>query len=59
VLRTGNIYDPIPVSTDEYLKIQTEQELNRESSKMAGEKIIAVAQKIMAEQYQHLLISMA
>jgi len=45
VLRTGNIYGPIRVSTDEYLKILTEQELNRESSKMRGEIIIAVAQE--------------
>jgi hypothetical protein len=45
VLRTGNIYGPIWVSTDNYLKILTEQELNRESYKMCGEIIIAAAQE--------------
>ena len=45
VRRTENIYDSIRVSTDEYLKILMEQKLNRESSKMRGEIIIAVAQE--------------
>jgi len=44
-MRTGNINGPIRVSTDEYLKILTEQELNRERSKIRGEIIIAVAQE--------------
>ena len=39
----GNIYGPIWVSTDEYLKIWTAHELNRESSDMHGEIILAVA----------------
>jgi hypothetical protein len=41
----GNIYGPIRVSTDEYLKILTEQERNKERSKMRGEIIIAVGQE--------------
>jgi len=32
-----NIYGPIQVSTDAYLKIMTEQELNPQSSKMHGD----------------------
>jgi hypothetical protein len=45
VLRMGNIYDPIQVSTDEYLKILTEQDFNRESSKTRREIIFADAQE--------------
>jgi len=44
-LRTENIYGPIRVSTDEDLNVLTEQELNRERSKMRGEMIIAVIQE--------------
>jgi hypothetical protein len=38
------MYDPIRVSKDEYLKILTEHDLNRKSSKMGGEIIFAVAE---------------
>jgi hypothetical protein len=33
-----NIYGPIQISTDAYLKILTEQEVNRESSKIRGDR---------------------
>jgi len=33
-----NIYGPIRVSTDAYIKILTAQELNRESSEMRGDR---------------------
>jgi len=33
-----NIYSPIWVSTDAYLKILTEQELNRQSSEIRGDR---------------------
>jgi len=59
VLKTRNKYGPIRVSTDEYLKILTEQELNRESSKLRGEVILLSHKKIIAEQYRHILSSMA
>jgi len=38
MVSTGNIYGPIQVSTDAYLKILTERELNRESSKMRRDR---------------------
>ena len=59
MLKTRNKYGPIQVSTDKYLKILTEQELNRESSKMRGEVILLSHKKIIAEQYRHILSSMA
>ena len=59
MLKTRNKYGPIWVSTDEYLKILTEQELNRESCKMRGEVILLSCKKIIAEQYRHILGSKA
>jgi len=44
VLRTGNVYGPIQLSTDAYWKILTEHELNCESSKMRREKILGVTE---------------
>jgi hypothetical protein len=41
----GIIYGPTRVSTDEYMKILTEQERRCNSSKMCGEIIFAVAYK--------------
>jgi len=38
MVSNGNIYGPIQVSTDAYLKILTEREINRESSKMRGDR---------------------
>jgi len=38
MVSNGNIYGPIQVSTDAYLKILTERELNRESSKMRRDR---------------------
>jgi len=58
-LKTRNKYGPIRVSTDEYLKILTEQELNRESSTMRGEVILRSHKKIIAEQHRHIQSSMA
>jgi len=38
MVSNGTIYGPIQVSTDAYLKILTEQELHRESSKRRGDR---------------------
>jgi hypothetical protein len=38
MVSNGNINGPIQVSTDEYLKLLTERELNRKSSKMRGDR---------------------
>jgi hypothetical protein len=59
VRQTRNKYGPIRVSSDEYLTILTEQELNRESSTMRGDVILPSKKKIIAEQYRHILSSMA
>jgi len=45
VLGTGNIYGLILVSSDKHWNILTEQVVNRESSKMRGDIIVAVAQE--------------
>jgi len=52
MVSNGNIYGPIQVSTDAYLEILTERELNRESSKMHGDRDSCLShQKMIAVQY--------